>query len=208
MSLELFLGSMGSGKTTKLLQTLTLQKKRGKSVLLVSYEKDIRFDSILNTHDSEYKTSIDHMRQRKLFNYLNYYMYDVIGIDEAHFFPDLLIFSKEMIKLKKQLYISGLDRDSYGEPFGQLILTIPLADEYTQLRTLCSYCDKKASFTLRLNKENKETIFISGFNDYVPVCRYHYKMYNTESKEKLINNIINLPSKHEDQGNQGIDHQV
>ena len=208
MSLELFLGSMGSGKTTKLLQTLTLQKKRGKSVLLVSYEKDIRFDSILNTHDSEYKTPIEHMRQRKLFNYLNYYMYDIIGIDEAHFFPDLLIFCKEMIKLNKKIYVSGLDRDSYGEPFGQLLLTIPIADKYTQLRTLCSYCDKEASFTLRLNKENKETIFISGFEDYVPVCRYHYKMYNTESKENMINNIINLPSKHANQEIQDIDHQV
>ena len=72
----------------------------------------------------------------------------------------------------------GLKTDFRNELFEGSKTLLELADAIDELKTVCQYCNKKATLNLRMQNgiptNIGETIQI-GDEEYVPVCRKCYK---------------------------------
>jgi len=106
-----------------------------------------------------------------------YVQSEVVIINEAQFFPDLVKGVEHMLTSKKRIYLSGLDGDFQRKKFGEILDLIPLCDKVTKLNSLCAKCKdgKPALFSKRLTNETEQTVV--GNSNYIPVCRKCYEKY-------------------------------
>ena len=88
MSIRLIFGPMGSSKTTTLILAIRRYIQEGKRVVIIKHAGDTRY-SVNNvcSHDDIKHEAIACKYLYELDNLLN--EYDVIGIDEGQFFPDI-----------------------------------------------------------------------------------------------------------------------
>ena len=116
---------------------------------------------------------------------------EVILINEAQFFNDLYETVVDMLREKKQVYISGLDGDFERKKFGRILDLIPLCDKVTKLKSLCSLSKNGTSgiFSLRLSPEKVQTLI--GSDNYIPVCRKCYETQLTIENEENDNDTVN-----------------
>lgn len=194
--LEIILGPMFSGKSSRLVEIYNQCKFCNISVAVINHSIDNRYDDeMLSTHD---KVKIPCIKAEKLMDLwiehidleesvddiprvtdkFKVGMSSVILINEGQFFPDLEEFVKIMLKNNKQLYICGLDGDFERKKFGQILDLIPLCDKVYKLTSLCSLCKNgsKGIFSMRLTNEKEQTVV--GSENYIPVCR---ECYNNKS---------------------------
>lgn len=180
--LTLYMGPMFSGKTTRLLCELTERVDTGSRVLFVSHLHDVRpGDRGVSSHSSQFRLLshlIDSVRVERLEN-VDVKNYQVIGVDEAQFYPDLISTVIRWVDQEdKMVFCSGLDGTYQRTPFGHFLELIPYADKCKMMHSLCHYClkigsENRAPFTLRTTDEMTE-IVIGGVDKYIPVCRHHY----------------------------------
>jgi thymidine kinase len=198
-SLTIIFGPMFSGKTTKLIHELTrfmdvTAESHSTKCVLINHSFDDRNTEIgVSSHGSSFKgisELIDIKKTNKLES-MDCSFYDVIGIDEGQFFEDLELVC-EWVKSGKNVIISGLISDSFMKPFGKIHTLIPFSDNVIQCHAICSECLKnhgrivtpdvlhsmKAAFTYRLDSSNSQ-ISIGASDKYIPVCRYHYNIYDS-----------------------------
>lgn len=178
--LEIFIGPMFSGKTSKLLELYKQYKFCNITVAVINHSDDTRYhNDMMSSHD---KIMIPCIQTKKLFDLLdssisniNILQSDVILINEGQFFEDLSLFVVKMLQYKKRVYIAGLDGDFERKKFGQILDLIPLCDKVTKLTSLCGLCKNGTAgiFSLRLTKEISQTLI--GTNNYIPVCRNCYE---------------------------------
>ena len=176
--LEIILGPMYSGKTSRLVEIYKQCKLCNIPVAVINHSIDTRYDSgdLLSTHD---KIKIPCIKTTNLFDiYENedVYFSKVILINEGQFFPDLYHFVKDMISNinKKKVYICGLDGDFKRQKFGEILDLIPLCDKVTKLTSICSLCKNgnPGIFSKRISDEKEQTLV--GSDNYIPVCRICY----------------------------------
>lgn len=184
MSLELILGPMFAGKSSRILSIVNRYKAIDKSVLILSHLADSRYSethSIVN-HDGSsipcYKTSelmvwytSDYFEQSQQFQNAH-----LIIIEEGQFFKDLYEFVQQAVDIaKKHVIVVGLDGDADRKPFGQILDLIPICDKVTKLTAFCSECKDgtKAIFTF-CKKEKDTQVCVGGSELYSPYCRKHY----------------------------------
>jgi thymidine kinase len=159
--LSLTLGCMFSGKTTALIHN----KVEGVHMILDYDTSDATTYSIslLHSHDGD----MVHCIKTKTLRSIDISTADILSINEAQFFPDLLSFVQDALKQKKQVYVYGLDGDFQQKPFGDILSLIPFADSYTKLYATC-LCGKKASFSKRTSTN---TLQYAPHDTYRPSCR-------------------------------------
>ena len=187
--LELILGPMFSGKTSKILDIYKQCEFSNIPVVVINHTSDKRYsETMLSTHDLKMIPCIqasslcDAMEILEIKNKIS--DATVILINEGQFFKDLYEWTEMMIETNhKEIYICGLDGDFNRNKFGQILDLIPLCDKVTKLKSLCSMCKNgtKALFSLRVTEE-KEQVLI-GSDCYKPVCRACYNKYH---KNKII----------------------
>lgn len=191
--LEIILGPMFSGKTSRLVEIYNQCNFCNISVAAINHCIDNRYDEeLLTTHD---KVKIPCIKTERLFDIWTDYINmednvaivprikekfkvatsDVILINEGQFFPDLEEFVKRLLSHGKQVYICGLDGDFERKKFGQILDLIPLCDKVHKLTSLCSLCKNgtKGIFSMRLTNEKEQTVV--GSDNYIPVCRTCYE---------------------------------
>jgi thymidine kinase len=193
--LEVILGPMFSGKTSRLVEIYNQCKFCNIDVIVINHLIDNRYDDkLLSTHD---KIKIPCIKTERLFDIwdeqlslrddiiiprindkLQLFTSKVILINEGQFFPDLFEFVNVLLKYKKQIYICGLDGDFERNKYGQILDIIPLCDKVEKLTSLCSICKngKKGIFSMRLTNEKIQTVV--GSENYIPVCRECYVTKN------------------------------
>ncbi|KAJ7548797.1 hypothetical protein O6H91_07G027900 [Diphasiastrum complanatum] len=183
--LHLILGPMFAGKTTALLRRIHAEVDAGRNVALVKSDKDTRYGiNAVVSHDGIQMpcTAVPDLatfkkKLGKLYNEV-----EVIGIDEAQFFEDLVGFCKAAADVDgKTVIVAGLDGDFLRRKFGSAIDLIPLADTVTKLSSRCEACGQPAAFTLRKTKDLEKEV-IGGADIYMPVCRRHYTTEQVTSK--------------------------
>jgi len=173
--LELIIGPMYSGKTSKLIDIYNNFKNNVK-ISIINHSLDNRYDEsdMLSTHDKIKAQCI------KTSNLNDLWLYNeevkkskIILINEGQFFENLYDVVINMLNNNKHVYICGLDGDFQQKKIGQMLDLIPLCDKVTKLTSLCSICNDNtpAIFTLRLSKETHQIVI--GSNNYIPVCRKH-----------------------------------
>jgi len=176
----LILGPMFSGKSTELIRRLKRYKVAKYEVLIIKYAKDVRYDELsIATHDkqtlmaSEAATSLTDLTNKADD-------YDVIGIDEGQFFPDIM-WAETMANKGKIVLIAALDGTFQRKPFANVLELVPLAENITKLNAVCMNCFGEAAFSKRITDENSLEV-IGGADKYMAVCR---KCYHSSAQEAL-----------------------
>lgn len=188
--LELIIGPMYSGKTSKLLEIYKQCKFCNISVAVINHSLDKRYhESMLSSHD---KIMVPCLNVDNLTNiwYNNGEIdliefadksghklireSEVILINEGQFFNDLHNVVNDMLKNNKVVYVCGLDGDFERKKFGQILDLIPLCDKVNKLTSLCSSCKNGTPgiFSMRITNEKEQTVI--GSENYLPVCRMCY----------------------------------
>ncbi|KAK9903332.1 hypothetical protein WJX75_003109 [Coccomyxa subellipsoidea] len=108
---------------------------------------------------------------------VNAHSYNVIGIDEGQFFPDVVEYAERWANEGKIVIIAALDGTFQRQPFRSILELIPLAEEVFKLQAVCSGCHREAAFTHRLGDE-QEVEVVGGAENYVASCRACYHSYN------------------------------
>jgi thymidine kinase len=182
--LELFIGPMFSGKTSKLLEIYKQYKFCSIPIAVINHSADVRYhESHLSTHD---KIMIPCIQSTELLPLCNHIREEndthvsvndakVILINEGQFFEDLYEFVVEMLTHHKKIYVAGLDGDFLRNKFGRLLDLIPLSDKTTKLHSLCANCKDGTLgiFSKRLTMDKQQMLI--GFDNYIPVCRQCYE---------------------------------
>ena len=190
--LEIIIGPMFSGKTSRLVEIYKQCKFCNISVAVINHSIDNRYDDeLLSTHD---QVKIPCIKTERLFNIwtdnfdienniqditrtkdkFKVASSNVILINEGQFFPDLEDFVKKLLEYGKKVYVCGLDGDFERKKFGQILDLIPLCDKVTKLTSLCSLCKNGTHgiFSKRITSEKAQTVV--GSDNYIPVCRNCY----------------------------------
>ena len=168
--IELILGPMFSGKSTRLIEQMRKYVYKAKKTIMVKYYADQRYSekSEVVTHDLIKYDSINCKLLGNSFNTLK--QYDVIGIDEGQFFADLVEVCEELALMGKIILIAALNGDFRMEPFPVIQRIISKSDKIKLLKAYCFNCHKDAKFSLRIVQSN-ETVLIGAGEAYKPACR-------------------------------------
>ena len=196
-TLSLRFGPMWASKTTWLNNELNILSELGYSVVKIIHADDIRItvcedNGSGTTHNPTFNglnSKITYIRCLRLSE-LNLDDYQVIGIDEATFYPDLYNYVKYLVENKKIVKVVGLDGDAFKNTFGKdgtsnILDLIPLADDAMKLTACCKVCKNElealgyghikspAPFTKRLITTIDQKL-IGGESVYTPTCRMHH----------------------------------
>jgi len=176
-------GPMFSGKTSRLLELLEREMIAGRRIELFKPEIDARYSSsevvthkglklparVVPITGAGVKRIV--ATSRKV---------DVVGVDEAQFWPPAVELPKalEMLAFSgKRVYVSVLNRDHAGEPFGNAMELLARADVIHSLTAVCVKCGGEAYFTQRTS-EGREVfgpqVVVGGKELYEPRCRKCY----------------------------------
>ena len=186
--LEVILGPMFAGKTSRLIEIYNHCQLTSIGVFVINHSLDKRYsENDLSTHDKLCipATNTENLKDLLVNNQMcpNILNSQVILINEGQFFNDLLDFVVILVeKYNKKVYVCGLDGDFKRAKFGQILDLIPYADNIVKLKAICKACKKgpfcnKAIFTSRYANSgcNDEDQVIIGSSDiYEPVCRECY----------------------------------
>lgn len=170
--IELIIGPMFAGKTTELMRRLRRETYARRSCFMIKYSKDTRYSTdSMASHDRVF------LKANAAVHSLadvgdEWQSFDIIGIDEGQFFPDLLSFATKAADAGKTVIISALDGDYRREPFGHVCDIIPHCESVDKLTAVCMIChDRPGTFTRRTMTGNSEQEVIGGAEMYVSTCR-------------------------------------
>jgi thymidine kinase len=181
---EIILGCMFSGKSTELMRRISSYNAVGIPTLIMNSMLDTRSnDNMMKTHSEQTHNAMKVERLMDITDDPNFFKLQVIGIDEAQFFPDLIEFVLFAEKYNKTVIIAGLDGDSNRKPFGQILECIPLCDSVVKL-TAMDMVSKDATpaiFSRRIVDE-VDQIHIGSKGEYVAVSRTNYLKERDQKK--------------------------
>tara|TARA_E500000331_G_scaffold344483_1_gene380808 strand:+ start:15030 stop:15722 length:693 start_codon:yes stop_codon:yes gene_type:complete len=207
--LELIIGPMFSGKTSRLLEIHKKCKISNIECVIINHSSDNRY--------SNNATVLSHSKEKapcilldNLYSIVNNMACEdkhditkqlckskVILINEGQFFDDI----KESVMLlveqyNKIVYVCGLDGDFKRSTFGNLLTLIPLCDKIEKLPSLCKKCcnGNKAIFSHRTSKNLCQKL-IGGQDEYLPLCRKCYLENNLTIHVPYMGDINIAPSK-------------
>ncbi|XP_021374444.1 thymidine kinase, cytosolic-like [Mizuhopecten yessoensis] len=167
--IQLIIGPMFSGKTTELMRRMKRYQIANYKCLVIKYSKDDRYEKEgLATHDRQTLPAVaaERLADMEVLGE----SYNVIGVDEGQFFPDVVSFCDNMAENGKIVIVSALDGDFQKKGFGDILNLVPLAESVIKLSAVCMKCSGEGTFTKRKGQE-KEVEVIGGADKYLAVCR-------------------------------------
>lgn len=179
MSLSLIVGPMCSGKTTLLHQKLVKLSYTGKKIVCVNHSSDTRSDTVMSTHNPLFKNKsvkIDYISTTHLSDIeAELLKYDIIGIDESQFYPDLKKCVTDLTEKHNKIVIcAGLTNNFKREKMGEILDLEPLCDKIKKLYAFCGNCSERAPFTWKHKGNHSNEVEIGGVDKYIPLCRKCY----------------------------------
>jgi thymidine kinase len=182
-SLSVFFGPMGSGKTTTALEQVSQFCALGFKTLYITHKNEIKRASDQHFYSHNPSSATLH-KLCSVVQYsddlpLEFGDREVIVIDEAQFFSNLVEAVQAALQAGKNMQVYGLSSNFKGGKFGNVIDLIPFADVAIQMTAKCIKCSKEsrtlneAAFTDRVG-DSKSLIEVGGIGKYLPVCRRHH----------------------------------
>lgn len=197
-SLKIIAGPMFAGKTTILFRHLESNAKGGRKVILVKYAADTRYSNDeACSHNGERHVSLPAFNLRSIEWALN--QYEVIGIDEASFFPDLYPVVLRLLHAGKRIFLSLLDAAFTGELWPPGIMSanvaprlknfhlpwyflIPYCSVFVRITSTCGFCGiESAEMTLKVDNEGTKVEDIGGGEKYMSACFVCWKKHTNGS---------------------------
>ncbi len=171
--IEVICGSMFSGKTEELIRRLKRAKIANLKVEIFKPAIDIRYhEQNIVSHDENEIVSTPIDNSQTILLMAN--DVDVIGIDEAQFFDDMLPEVCDQLAFRGiRVIVAGLDMDYLAKPFGQMPNLLAKADYITKLHAICVKCGNIANYSYRKSATGPQVLL--GEKDvYEPRCRKCY----------------------------------
>jgi thymidine kinase len=174
-------GTMDSAKTMNLLAVAHNYRKQGKRVILLKPKLDERFgtEKIASRSGLEAEADLllaeDHVLAPDEFAGL-----DCVLVDEAQFLSPAVVDQLRRITIDPGLPVIcyGLRTDFRTRLFPGSKRLLELADRIEEVKVTCQYCQKKATFNLRMVDGravvNGPQIQLGADEHYAPVCWKHY----------------------------------
>eukprot|EP00049_Salpingoeca_infusionum_P022461 m.6893 g.6893 ORF g.6893 m.6893 type:complete len:235 (-) comp5203_c0_seq1:2360-3064(-) len=167
-SIHLILGPMFSGKSTELLRRMRRYAMAKYKCFFVKYANDTRYGDGIVTHDKQRSDAIACSRLEDIKQKAS--GYDVVGIDEGQFFPDILEVAEELANNGKLVIVAALDGTFQRKPFNNILQLVPRSESVIKLTAVCMMCHTEAAFSKRLGTETEVEV-IGGADKYIAVCR-------------------------------------
>jgi thymidine kinase len=174
-------GTMDSAKTLNLLAVAHNYRKQGKRVLLLKPRLDDRFGStkIASRSGLEAEADLlveaDHALVPSDFQGI-----DCLLVDEAQFLSPAVVEQLRRLTIDPGLPVIcyGLRTDFRSRLFPGSQRLLELADAIEEVKVTCQYCQRKATFNLRLVDGRAAVdgpqVLLGADEQYVPVCWTHY----------------------------------
>jgi len=166
--IHLIIGPMFSGKTTEMTRRINKYGfgNHKKKTIILKWGKDVRScedEGTMVSHDKIrtpcYRVSNNFLNEDlkvKMCLIKKVQKFDVIGIDEGHFFQGLVDFCETMCNLHNKIVIvTALDADFRREPFLGVLKLIPKCESVKKLKAICNDCSKSASFSYKTTPSKK-----------------------------------------------------
>lgn len=179
--IEVVCGSMFSGKTEELIRRLNRARIAQQKVEIFKPAIDTRYhESEIVSHNA---TSISSVPVQASLNILlMQHDAEVIGIDEAQFFDDEIVYvCQTLAEQGKRVIVAGLDMDYLGVPFGPMPKLMAIAEYVTKVHAICMVCGDLASHSFR--KSSQQSLVMLGESDsYEARCRHCFNKGMEELK--------------------------
>lgn len=176
-------GAMNSGKSIEILKVAYNYEEQGKSVIMMTSGIDNRSGvGMISSRIGLKQEALPIMHETNVFDYVKKTNPDAacVLVDEAQFLTKehILQLTKVVDDLKIPVMTFGLKNDFRNELFEGSKYLLIYADKIEEMKTICWFCKKKASFNLRMLDGKPvyegEQVQIGGNEAYYPVCRRHY----------------------------------
>lgn len=175
-------GAMASGKSIEILKVAHNYEVQQRRVLLLTSALDNR------SGVGEIASRIGMQRSARAIHAADN-LFELISkqnsiaavlIDEAQFMTkeQVLQLTRVVDELEIPVLTFGLKNDAFNQLFPGSEALLIYADKIEEMKTLCSFCGRKAVMNLRFSNgqpvyEGKQ-VQIGGDEAYMPVCRKHY----------------------------------
>lgn len=169
--IEVVCGSMFSGKTEELIRRIKRARIANQKVEIFKPAIDTRYDEMnVISHNENALPSTPVVSSLTILLMTN--DADVIGIDEAQFFDDQLIYVCEVLAGQgRRVIVTGLDMDYLGKPFGVIPQLMAIAEYVTKVHAICVICGDLATHSFR-KVVNDSLIMLGEKDTYEARCRH------------------------------------
>lgn len=170
MSLELIVGPMFSGKTSLLISKVEVFSLTGKKCVIVRSSTDTRTQTVKTHRNLVYEGEVI-----TLDSFTNTSMlddYDVIGIDEGHFFDpfDLLSFVDKFLKKGTVIFIAMLKSTFKREPFSSMEWVYARSTDIIVRKAVCEICKQYNATNTKRRTDVTDNVLVGGKELYYPCC--------------------------------------
>lgn len=167
-------GGMFSGKSTELLRQGKRHQLAGRKVIYLKPSIDRRYsESEIVTHDGLRVQALTVNGAGFFHDNQHVQDADVILVDEGQFFDRAALTSiTALLRQGKDVIVSGLDMDRYGQPFGIVMpYLLCVAEEVRKFRAICSNCGADAWVSKGRGLQDPGQVHIGAEESYYPLCR-------------------------------------
>ena len=182
-------GAMASGKSIEIFKVAHNYEVQQRNVLLLTSALDNRTEvGEIASRIGLTRPAVAITDQDDLFALID--QQDDIAavlIDEAQFMTkeQVLQLTHVVDELNIPVLTFGLKNDAFNNLFPGSEALLIYADKIEEMKTLCSFCGRKATMNLRLNDGvpvyQGAQVQIGGDDSYLPVCRRHYNHPDLEA---------------------------
>ena len=179
--IEVICGSMFSGKTEELIRRIKRAEIANQTIKVFKPVIDSRSKNFIESHDESKLECIEVKSSNEILKKID--NCDVVAIDEAQFFDDLIVpVCNKIANNGVRVIIAGLDMDYLGNPFGPMPNLMAISEYVTKVHAVCKKSGNIANYSYR--KNNKKDIVVIGEKDkYEPLSRsVFYKKMNKNKK--------------------------
>jgi thymidine kinase len=181
-SIEVVTGSMFSGKTDELIRRLRRATIARQKVQVFKPAIDVRYAVEKVTSHAGPAYDAKPIQYAKDIRENLEDDTTVVGIDEAQFFDDEIVFViRELAERGLRVIVAGLDTDFRGEPFGCMPVLMAQAERVDKVRAICMVCGEEACRTQRLvngqpANYDDPVVIVGASEMYEARCRKHHSV--------------------------------
>ncbi|NLW69589.1 MAG: thymidine kinase [Eubacteriaceae bacterium] len=189
--------SMNASKSIEVIKIAHNYEEQGKRVLLMNSALDTRYGkNVVASRIGITKPAISYDEHTSMLNILQAAMEEsperihCILIDEGQFLTESQV--KQLAQIVDYenipVIVYGLKNDFSNNLFEGSKALLIYADKIEEIKTVCWFCDKKATMVLRVLDGKPvytgDQVLIGGNDSYIPVCRKCYSNPNLKVLEK------------------------
>jgi thymidine kinase len=182
--LYFYYSTMNAGKSTSLLQSSHNYRERGMRTLVYTAKLDQRGGGKVHSRIGLSSEALHFAPGDRLFHDIERehrrQSVSCVLLDEAQFLTRAQVDELALVvdRLSIPVLCYGLRTDFRGELFEGSGRLLAIADELTELKTIC-HCGRKATMVVRIGADGRveregDQVEIGGNERYLSLCRRHY----------------------------------